>query len=154
MTITLSTYLTESLYRFYYFIDTLLDVMYQRFSHSVSVFWNLTSKFDSNGIYLIVREKAGVEFIASIPGDTLSSCIDNLDPNTAYSLTVWATFNCYNVTQSVDFKTLDASSSDDSVPSQNCIKYDPPLKSNGNDLLIPTAVNFVVYLCIQIFKGC
>ena len=119
--------------------------MYQRFSHSVSVFWNLTSKFDSNEIYLIVREKPGVEFIASISGDMSSSCIDNLNPNTAYSLTVWATFNCYNVSKSVDFKTLDVDSSDDSVPSQDCIKYDPPQERNGNDLLVPSTVNFKVY---------
>ena len=142
----MSTDLNSSSY-YIIFIDTLLDVMYQRFSHSVSVFWNLTSKFNSNGIYLIVREKADVEFISQpILGDTSSSCIDNLNPNTAYSLTVWATFNCYNVTRSVDFKTLGVDSSDDGVPSQDCIKYDPPQEKNGNDSL--------VYLNARKFEGC
>ena len=125
------------------FIGPLLDVIYQHFSHSVNVFWNLTSKFDSNGVYLIVRDKADLEFIAPrILGDTSSLCINNLEPNTDYSLTVLATFNCDNVSESVDFRTMDAGSSDDSVPSQNCIKYDPPQPENGNDSLMPNIVNF------------
>ena len=117
----------------------MLGVRYQRFSHSVNVFWNLTSKFDSNGIYLTVRDKlkADNEFIAPrIPGDESSLCIDNLNPNTDYSITVFATFNCDNVSESVDFRTLDASSSEGSSSLQDCIKYDPPQQTNGNNLLM------------------
>ena len=71
-----------------------------------------------------------------ISADKSSQCISNLKPNTGYSITVMAVFNCANASDAKDFTTLPAVSSDDSPSTQDCIKYDPVQTQNGNDLQV------------------
>ena len=95
---------------------------------AVYISWNLTSIFDSNGIYLIVREPPDDkhQFTTRVILDKSSQSICNLKSDTLYSITVMATFNCRNVTGSVDFTTKPYASSDDSwLPPGDCIKYEP-----------------------------
>ena len=63
-----------------------------------------------------------------------SQCISDLEPDTYYSLTVLAVFNCYNVSETVDFTTLGAGSSESSVPAQQCIKYRPQVGTTSEFL--------------------
>ena len=102
-------------------------------SHSVSISWNITSRFPSNGIYLNITEKPNNNVFVTerIPADRSSQCIDNLNPDTRYSITILATFNCENVTDPEDFVTFSAGSSVSSSM-QDCIEYQ---RNNGNDLL-------------------
>lgn len=115
-------------------VDPLLKVLsINRSSHSVSISWNLTSRFQSNGIYLTITEKPNNYMFVTprISADKSSQCISNLKSNTGYSITVLATFNCDNVTDPEDFTTLSATSSDGSPSTQGCIELQA---RNGNDL--------------------
>lgn len=107
---------------------------------------NLTSIFKTNGINLIIKNKQFPDYIVIIPPSSddqlliedeqiISQCISDLEPSTDYSITVVATFNCVNVSGSVDFRTLAAASSIDNPSTQDCIKYDPQRQINGNELL-------------------
>ena len=104
----------------------MLSIKFQRSSYSINVNWDITSVFDPNGIYLIVRDRNNAEFTTpQISDGTPSQCINSLEPDTDYSLTVTAVFNCYNISETVDFTTLGAGSSSSNLPSQDCIMYRP-----------------------------
>lgn len=118
-----------------FFIDSMLDVSVKGneiFGSSVVVTWSITSDFSSNGIILVVTEKPNSVFVTQPIGDDLSrQCINNLKPNTQYSITAHATFNCYNLTKSVDFVTRSTDSANGGS-TQDCIKFDSE-KRIGND---------------------
>ena len=97
----------------------------------MNITWTVSNPLgiESDGFYFTVKDEtanSNREFTSGVMTTRRShQCINNLQPDTIYTVEVFVKYSCNNVTMSVTFRTQTGSTTDDESFVNGCLQYSP-----------------------------
>ncbi|XP_065920047.1 immunoglobulin superfamily DCC subclass member 4-like [Dysidea avara] len=150
-------------------IESIISAPHSTF---VNITWTVSNPLgiESDGFYFTVKDEtanSNREFTSGVMTTRRShQCINNLQPDTIYTVEVFVKYSCNNVTMSVTFRTQTGSTTDDESFVNGCLQYSPGASTDKGEssstleawqialIVVIPLLAVVIMLSIGIYCAC